>query len=54
LKKNYLTKVILVVGVLKDKASWFYHFFVNNEPLGAKGPPLVGEELRKEVGKVGS
>jgi hypothetical protein len=25
-----------------------------NEPLGAKGPPLVGEEVRKEVGKVGS
>ena len=25
-----------------------------NEPLGAKGPPLVGEEVRKEyVGKVG-
>ena len=21
-----------------------------NEPLGAKGPPLVGEEVRKEVG----
>ena len=25
-----------------------------NEPLGARGPPLVGEEVRKEVGKVGS
>jgi hypothetical protein len=26
-----------------------------NEPLGAKGPPLVGEEVRKEdVGKVRS
>ena len=26
-----------------------------NEPLGAKGPPLVGEEVRKkDVGKVGS
>jgi hypothetical protein len=25
-----------------------------NEPLGAFGPPLVGEEVRKEVGKVGS
>ena len=24
-----------------------------NEPLGAKGPPLVGEEVRKkDVGKV--
>ena len=22
-----------------------------NEPLGAKGSPLVGEEVRKEVGK---
>jgi hypothetical protein len=29
--------------------------FISNEPLGAKGPPLVGEEVRKEdVGKVGS
>jgi hypothetical protein len=28
---------------------------VYNEPLGAKGPPLVGEEVRnKDVGKVGS
>ena len=27
----------------------------SNEPLGAKGPPLVGEEVRnKDVGKVGS
>ena len=27
----------------------------HNEPLGAEGPPLVGEEVRKEyVGKVGS
>jgi hypothetical protein len=26
-----------------------------NEPLGTKGPPLVGEEVRKDdVGKVGS
>jgi hypothetical protein len=26
-----------------------------NEPPGAKGPPLVGEEVRKkDVGKVGS
>ena len=26
-----------------------------NEPLGVKGPPLVGEEVRnKDVGKVGS
>jgi hypothetical protein len=25
-----------------------------NEPLGAKGPLLVGEEVRKEVGKVRS
>jgi hypothetical protein len=28
---------------------------VCNEPLGAKGPPLVGEEVRREdVGEVGS
>jgi hypothetical protein len=28
---------------------------LDNEPLGAEGPPLVGEEVRKkEVGKVGS
>jgi hypothetical protein len=28
---------------------------LKNEPLGAEGPPLVGEEVRKEdVGKVGS
>jgi hypothetical protein len=28
---------------------------IPNQPLGAKGPPLVGEEVRKEdVGKVGS
>ena len=25
-----------------------------NEPLGAEGPPLVGEEVRKEVGKAES
>ena len=26
-----------------------------NEPLGTKGPPLVGEEVhKKDVGKVGS
>ena len=30
-------------------------FWLPNEPLGAKGPPPVGEEVRnKEVGKVGS
>ena len=30
-------------------------YLVLNEPLGAEGPPLVGEEVRKEeVGKVGS
>jgi hypothetical protein len=28
---------------------------MNNEPLGAKGPPMVGEEVRKkDIGKVGS
>jgi hypothetical protein len=28
---------------------------INNEPLRAKGPPLVGEEVRKkDVGKVES
>jgi hypothetical protein len=28
---------------------------INNEPLGAKGPPLVGEEVcKKDVGKVES
>jgi hypothetical protein len=32
----------------------FYRLDLHNEPLGAKGPPLVGEEVRKEVGKVGS
>jgi hypothetical protein len=27
-------------------------YFEGNEPLGAKGPPLVGEEVRnKDVGK---
>jgi hypothetical protein len=28
LKKIYLTKVILVVGILKDRASRFYRFLV--------------------------
>jgi hypothetical protein len=28
IEKIYLTKVILVVGILKDRASWFYRFLV--------------------------
>ena len=29
--------------------------YIQNEPLGAKSPSLVGEEVRnKDVGKVGS
>ena len=30
------------------KGSALIHVF--NEPLGAKGPPMVGEEVRKKVG----
>jgi hypothetical protein len=31
------------------------HYLVDNEPLGAKGPPLVGEEVcKKDVGKLES
>ena len=40
------TTAALIMGIIQvgDK----------NEPLGARGPPLVGEEVRKEhVGKVG-
>ena len=33
----------------------FYGLDLHNEPLGARGSPLVGEEVRnKDVGKVGS
>jgi hypothetical protein len=28
IEKIYLTKGILIVGILKDKASWFYRFLV--------------------------
>ena len=28
------------------------YIWMRNEPLGVKGPPMVGEEVRKEVGKV--
>ena len=35
--------------------SAYFTIHPGNEPLGAKGPLLVGEEVRKEdVGKVGS
>ena len=28
----------------------FDYSYDENEPLGAQGPPLVGEEVRKKVG----
>jgi hypothetical protein len=43
MKKIYLTKVILVVGILKDRASQFYRFlvFINRQvaPPPSPSPP---------------
>ena len=38
-------------GIFLSGYCWY---LIRNKLLGAKGPPLVGEEVRnKEVGKVG-
>ena len=41
-------------GLTYESITCYPCFTSSNEPLGAKGPLVVGEEVRKEVGKVGS
>ena len=36
--------------IVKVKGRWCRSVTSRYGPLGAKGPPLVGEEVRKEVG----
>jgi hypothetical protein len=57
LTPHYASQVIVVqeTNVLKNKSTTYidrrflYYKITDNEPLGAKGPPLVGEEVWKEA-----
>jgi hypothetical protein len=50
---RFMTTNIRFAFSVGDTACVVYNY--TNEPLEAKGPPLVGEEVRKtEVGKLGS